>query len=192
MNVALDTHAGHQSITLEIEGDGADKLKNEAGGHRLQRISPTERRGRVHSSTVTVAVLGEGQINLDHYLRRDSENYSIEWFSGTGCGGQHRNKHQNSARITHIPTGITKSAQTRSRQNSMQEAMEAINKELDKLLAETSWNAKNDIRRDQVGTGERSDKRRTIRFQYDEAVDHLTGKRMTSKEYMRGGMDKLW
>jgi len=190
--LALDTHAGHQSVTLEIEGSGADQLDNEAGAQRLQRVPPTERRGRVHSSTVTVAVLDQSQADLGPYKRRESDDYTIEWYSGSGAGGQHRNKHQNSARITHIPTGIVKTAQTRSRQNSLQEAMSAINEELDRICGKVSWEYKNDARKEQVGSGERSDKRRTVRFQADEVVDHINGKRMTAKEYMRGGMEKLW
>ncbi len=141
---------------------------------------------------MTVAVLDQSQADLGAYLRRESGDYSIEWYSGSGAGGQHRNKHQNSARITHIPTGIVKTAQTRSRQNSLQEAMSAINAELDKLVGRVSWEYRNDTRKGQVGSGERSDKRRTVRFQADEVVDHLNGKRMSSRDYMRGGMDKLW
>lgn len=146
----------------------------------------------MHSSTVTVAVLDANQATDANYTKRNPNDYIIEWYSGSGAGGQHRNKHQNSARITHIHTGIVKTAQTRSRENSLKLAMTAINDELDRLSASLSWHTKNTIRKEQVGTGERSDKRRTIRFQDDMAVDHITGKRMTSKEYMKGNMDKIW
>ncbi len=137
-------------------------------------------------------MLDQNQVDLSLYHQRRAEDYHIEWFSGTGCGGQHRNKHQNSARVTHVPTGITKSAQTRSRQNSLQVAIMAINEELDKLAINVSGNIENATRKNQIGSGERSDKKRTIRFQADEVVDHITGKRMTAKEYMKGGMEKLW
>ena len=70
--------------------------------------------------------------------------------------------------------------------------MTAINGELDKLSGKVAGQAENNVRRTQIGNGERSDKRRTVRFQADEVVDHVTGKRMTAKEYMKGGMEKLW
>jgi peptide chain release factor 1 len=154
-------------------------------------VPPTERSGRVHSSTVTVAVLDQtAKPNI--YSQRSDEDFSIEWYSGSGAGGQHRNKHQNSCRMTHVPTGIVKSAQTRSRENSQQAAKMALCAELDKLAGTAAGEAVNGIRRAHVGSGERSDKRRTIRFQADQVVDHTTGKRMTADEYMKGGMDKLW
>jgi peptide chain release factor 1 len=146
----------------------------------------------VHSSTVTVAVLDASNADVGAFRRRDDGDYQIEWFSGTGCGGQHRNKHQNSARITHLPTGVTRSAQTRSRENSLRLAMQAINEELDRQCGHVMEQAENSTRKDQVGSGERSDKRRTVRFQHDEVIDHITGKRMTAKDYMKGGMEKLW
>lgn len=133
-----------------------------------------------------------GQIDLSQYLKRNPEDYSTEWYSGSGAGGQHRNKHMNSARITHIPTGIIRSAQTRSRQNSLQEAMTAINEELDRLCGKAAGAAENNTRRNQIGNGERSDKRRTVRFQDGSAIDHITGKRVPIEVYMKGGMDKLW
>lgn len=193
MFVALDTHAGHKSITLEIEGKGAEQLVNESGGQRIQRVPPTERRGRVHSSTVTVAVLEPGQVQLASCLRRAPDDYVIEWFNGTiGAGGQNHQKTQSCARLTHVPTGLVKTAQTRSRQNSLKLAMAAINVELDRMMTSYAQQHDNARRREQIGSGERSDKRRTIRFQHDEVVDHITGKRLSAKDYMRGGMDRLW
>ena len=97
-------------------------LDNEPGGHRIQRVPPTERKGRVHTSTVTVAVL-DPSIAQTAIQDRDLR---VEWYSGTGAGGQYRNKHQNSCRITHIPTGIQATAQCRSRENSYTEARAAI------------------------------------------------------------------
>jgi peptide chain release factor 1 len=188
-----DTYAGHNILTIEIDGKGTEQLKNEAGAQRIQRVSPTEKRGRVHSSTITVAVIGENEANIRPYLLRNKEDFLIEWYNGTiGAGGQHHQKCACCARIKHIPTGIVQTAQTRSRQNSLKLAMDAINIELDKLINKHKNSAENSIRKEQVGTGERSDKRRTIRFQHDEVIDHITGKRMTAKDYMKGGMEKLW
>ena len=171
---------------------GVELLDNESGGHRLQRVPPTERRGRVHSSTVTVAVLDDSRADVSSYMRRDRDDYTIEWYSGSGAGGQFRNKHQNSARVTHVPSGLVRTAQTRSRENSLRVAMAALNEELDRLAGAVSGRAENLIRREQVGSGQRSDKRRTIRFQHDEVIDHASGRRMSAKEYMKGFVEKLW
>ena len=91
-----------------------------------------------------------------------------------------------------LPTNITRSAQTRSRENSLKSAMSAINQELDRLANQIAGQTENAIRKGQVGSGERSDKRRTIRFQDDTVIDHITNKRMTTSAYMKGRMDELW
>ncbi len=116
----------------------------------------------------------------------------IEWYSGTGAGGQHRNKHQNSCRITHIPSGVIATAQTRSRQSSFEQAMTAIQNAVDKS-AERQYN--NNIasnRKSQVGSGMRGDKIRTYRFQDDSVQDHITGKRATCSQILKGNVDLLW
>lgn len=141
---------------------------------------------------MTVAVLGAEAADVQAYMRRDAQDYVVEWYSGSGAGGQHRNKHQNSARVTHVPTGIVRSAQTRSRENSLKFAMTAIDQELDRIAGHAANAAENTIRREQVGSGQRSDKRRTIRFQDGLVHDHATGKHMPIDRYMSGGGDALW
>ena len=101
-------------------------------------MPPTERKGRVHTSTVTVAVIDPNVVVRKEYSMRDSKDFKIEWFSGTGAGGQHRNKHQNSCRIIHIPTGLKQESQCRSRQNSQQEAMSRLLWQLDQLTESES------------------------------------------------------
>jgi protein subunit release factor A len=156
--------------------------ENEAGGHRVQRVPRTERNGRVHSSTVTVSVLpdtGQGAP-----LSVPEADLHLEWYSGSGAGGQHRNKHQNSARLRHLPTGIVVTAQCRKR--------EAL---LDRLRALSEGEAQgreNRARADQVGTGMRADKRRTYRFRDDRVQDHLTGRSAACSAVMRGRFDLLW
>jgi peptide chain release factor 1 len=189
--LALDTHAGHQSVALEIEGKGAEQLINESGAIRLQRIPPTENRGRVHSSTVTVAVLDQIAVSSE-FDRRSEDDFTIQWYSGSGAGGQNRNKVQCCVRMTHVPTGIVRTSQTRSRQNSFDNAMAEISQELDRLSGKNIDTITNDLRRNQVGSGERSDKRRTIRFQDDMVKDHITGKSMTATDFMKGKMDRMW
>jgi len=187
-----DPRNGHQSIVLDFEGPGAELLDNEAGGHRIQRIPITERGGRVHSSTVTVAVLAQSMVD-SRYQRRNADDYVIEWYSGTvGAGGQNHQKTQNCARLTHLPTGIVRTAQTRSRQNSFKAARAAIDQELDRQNHQTANAAENAVRRAQVGSGQRSDKRRTVRFQDGLVHDHVTQKSVPINVYLKGYLEKLW
>lgn len=173
-----------------VEGSDLSGLEKEAGGHRIQRVPPTERKGRVHTSTVTVAI-----VDADNPVKIDSipeAHLRIEWYSGTGAGGQHRNKHQNSCRITHIPTGTVVTAQTRSRQSSLAQALQTVQETVDKLV-KTSYN--NNIasdRKQQVGSGMRGDKIRTYRFQDDLVKDHITDCTASVKKVLAGNFDLLW
>lgn len=141
---------------------------------------------------MTVAVIG--QLHTDQpYDRRSDSDFRIEWFSGSvGAGGQNHQKTQNCARVTHVPTGLVRIAQTRSRQNSLKAALAAINADLNRLAANSANAAENDVRRKQVGSGERSDKRRTFRFQDGLVHDHITGKSSTVSRVMNGCLDLLW
>lgn len=176
-------------ISLEVEGEDLTELNNETGGHRIQRVPPTERKGRVHTSTVTVAVI-DPQTRVE--VQFNERDFNIDWYSGTGAGGQHRNKHQNSCRITHIPTGIVATAQCRSRENSLNEARATI---LDRLNGRAAGEANAEqagIRKAQVGSGMRGDKRRTYRFQDDTVKDDVTGKTASVKKIMAGNFPLLW
>jgi len=154
----------------------------------LQRIPPTERKGRVHTSTVTVAIIDPTE-KVEEYPDSD---FKIEWYSGTGAGGQFRNKHQNSCRITHIPTGKVATAQHRSRQNSLDSAK----CNLVSLLQEQNKQKRNfevsSIRKEQVGSGMRGDKIRTYRMQDDIVKDHITGKSASVEKVLKGNFDLLW
>ena len=116
----------------------------------------------------------------------------IEWYSGTGAGGQHRNKHQNSCRITHIPTGLLATAQCRSRENSLAEARKTIEERLDILVKTNYNNTISSDRRQQVGSGMRGDKIRTYRFQDDVVKDHMSEKSASVKKVLAGNFDLLW
>lgn len=184
--------AGHQTITLEIEGKDLSGLDKEIGGHRIQRVPPTETRGRVHSSTITVSVLGNFDAN-QKYLMRTESDFSLSYYSGkVKAGGQNHNKTQNCIRITHIPTGIVKAAQSRSRENSYQNAFQALNLELDRLAALSKNNAENITRRGQIGSGERSDKRRTWRFQEGRVIDHELNRQAQIDQLLKGNFQALW
>ena len=173
-----------------VEGTDLSGLENECGGHRIQRIPPTERKGRVHTSTVTVAVIDS--VSGQTAVTIPNSDLKIEWYSGTGAGGQHRNKHQNSCRITHIPSGVIATAQTRSRQTSYDQALSAIQTSVDSML-KRHYNSIIAIdRKQQVGSGMRGDKVRTYRFQDDVVKDHLTNKTASVKKVLAGNFDLLW
>ncbi len=170
-------------------------MESEAGGHRLQRVPPTEKRGRVHSSTVTVAVLEEGiREPQGAWGKRALADFRVDWFNGTTkAGGQHHQKNATCCRLTHIPTGLVRTSQTRSRENSQKEAMAAMLEELDRQSALSLGRERNGIRKEQVGTGERAGrKRRTWRFQEDVVLDHETGKRARASEAIGGKLEGLW
>jgi peptide chain release factor 1 len=175
-------------VFIEVTGVDLSKLQNEAGGHRIQRVPPTERKGRVHTSTVTVAIT-DPELRVEEYKESD---FRIEWYSGTGAGGQHRNKHQNSCRMTYLPTGQTATAQCRSRQNSLESAKQAL---LETLNSQARREFKQNLdidRKLQVGSGMRGDKIRTYRLQDDSVKDHNTGASATVSKVMRGYFDLMW
>jgi len=139
---------------------------------------------------VTVAVIDPTE--SQRAVAIPSIDLKIEWYSGTGAGGQHRNKHQNSCRITHIPSGLVATAQTRSRQNSYNLAIQNIEKELDTAAKRQYNNQIASTRKDQVGSGMRGDKIRTYRFQDDRVQDHITQKVASTKRVLQGNFDLLW
>ena len=164
-------------------------LNKESGGHRIQRISPTEKRGRVHSSTVTVAVVNPLEQKRIEYNDRD---FRIEWYSGSGAGGQHRNKTQNCCRLIHIPSGTMATAQCRSRENSFTEAKAALLERINRASLSASYAELSSSRKQQVGSGQRGDKVRTYRFQDDVVKDHNSGNSVSCQKVLSGHFDLLW
>lgn len=120
------------------------------------------------------------------------QDCKISWFSGTGPGGQNRNKVQASCRVTHLPSGTMVTAQTRSRKNSLNQAMSELKARLKLSTDGLNSNTLNSQRREQVGSGQRGDKKRTVQFQHNTATDHETNKRCTVEQYMRGETFRLW
>lgn len=141
---------------------------------------------------MTVAVIDCNDRSSEKFQKRSEADFKIEWYSGTGCGGQHRNKHQNSARVTHLPTGIVETAQCRSRETSLSTAMSQLNTRLNQLANQDHHLLVTLDRKVQVGSGMRGDKIRTYRFQDDVVQDHRSGKKQLTTKVMSGHFDLLW
>jgi peptide chain release factor 1 len=172
-------------LVFRVIGNRAQSVfQNEPGGHRWQRIPPTEKRGRVQTSTITVAVLPE-PTETEVSVRLSD----LEWTTcrGSGPGGQHRNKTESAVQVKHIPSGIFVRCETeRSQQQNKNTAMATLKARLWQIQKDIHMGQRVSDRKAQVGSGMRGDKRRTIRCQDGVVTDHLTGKRWRLKEYMRG------
>lgn len=120
------------------------------------------------------------------------EDLRIDWFSGTGAGGQHRNKCQNSCRVTHMPSGLIETRQGRKRSSNLSQAKAALEQRLSEARKSHGDASRAADKKQQVGSGMRADKVVTIRMQDDRVTHHGTGKTMSAKQYMAGKMDKLW
>ena len=122
----------------------------------------------------------------------DDDHFRVEWFSGTGAGGQHRNKKQNSCRLIHIPTGIVESRQGRKRASNLRDAKDALLKRLINAESSQASSVATSIKKAQIGSGMRGDKIRTYRFQEDRVVDHQSGKKANCSKVLKGWFEKLW
>lgn len=146
----------------------------------------------MHTSTVTVSVTNAMIKANDKYAKRTDDDFKIEWFSGTGKGGQHRNKHQNSCRIYHLPTNLVETCQGRKRDANKRTAMSALINKLDRLSAHESSIKLGNEKKKQKGSGMRGDKIRTYRFQDDIVNDHQTGRKTKCSKIMKGRFSLIW
>lgn len=165
---------GFKEIVFSIEGEGAySKLKFESGVHRVQRIPSTEANGRIHTSTVTVAVLPEVE-EVDVTI--NPSDLRIDTYRASGAGGQHINKTDSAIRITHLPTGIVVSCQDeRSQYKNKDKAMKVLRSKLYEIAQEEQNSMVAEERKNQVGTGDRSERIRTYNYPQGRVTDHRIG-----------------
>jgi peptide chain release factor 1 len=160
---------------------------NESGGHRWQRIPPTERHGRVQTSTITVAVMHEP--NESEFFLNPAD---LDWKTtrGSGAGGQNRNKVESAVVLTHIPTKtIVRCESERSQHQNRANALSVMRARLSEAARSSALSDRNDTRKALVGSGMRGDKIRTIRCQDGIVMDHKTGRKMQLDKYLRGIFD---
>mgnify|MGYP002545353442 CR=1 FL=1 len=165
---------GYKEISFMISGEGAySRLKYESGVHRVQRVPETEAQGRIHTSTVTVAVLPEAE---DVEIEINPTDLQIDTFRASGAGGQHINKTESAIRITHIPTGVVVECQDeRSQYKNKDKAMKVLKSRLLEAKMQEQTDAMAQERKTQVGTGDRSERIRTYNYPQGRLTDHRIG-----------------
>lgn len=192
-NISETELGGIKEISFMVEGEGAySRLKFEAGGHRVQRVPVTESGGRIHTSAATVAVLPEvGEIDF----RLDMNELRIDTFRSSGAGGQHVNKTESAIRITHLPTGTVVECQDeRSQYKNKDRAMQILRSKLYEAEQARQNAEVASQRRNQIGSGDRSERIRTYNFPQNRVTDHrLTGdnKNFNLQNIINGGLDEL-
>ncbi len=182
---------GFKEVTFMINGQGAySKLKYESGVHRVQRIPVTESGGRIHTSTATVAIMPEAE---DVDVAIDMNDCKFDVFRASGNGGQCVNTTDSAVRLTHIPTGIVISCQDeKSQLKNKDKALKVLRAKLFELELQKKQDEEAELRRSQVGTGDRSEKIRTYNFPQGRCTDHrikFTTHRL--EQVMDGGIDEL-
>jgi peptide chain release factor 1 len=191
LNASPTGLGGFKEISFLLGGEGAySRLKFESGVHRVQRVPETESQGRVHTSTVTVAVLPEVE---DVEVEISGDDLQIDTFRAGGAGGQHVNKTESAIRITHLPTGLVVECQDeRSQHKNKDRAMKILRSRLyEKMLREQTDKIASE-RKLQVGTGDRSERIRTYNFPQGRMTDHRIGLTLYKLDaVMNGDLDEL-
>lgn len=183
---------GFKEISFSIEGDGAySRLKYESGVHRVQRVPETESQGRIHTSTVTVAVLVEAD---EVELEINPTDLKIDYFRASGAGGQHINKTESAVRITYLPTNVVVECQDeRSQHKNKDKAMKILRSRIYEAMQEEQAEKIASERRTQVGTGDRSERIRTYNYPQGRLTDHRIGLTIYRLEDMlNGNLDEVF
>ena len=191
----LDSHAsdigGFKKIVFELSGKNVfSQLKYEGGVHRVQRTPETERGGRIHTSTATVAVLPKPK---ETEIKINPQDLKVETFRASGPGGQYVNRRESAIRIVHLPSGITTSSQiARTQGENRRVALEILKAKLLERREISQLGAVQKERRLQVGTAERHEKIRTYNFPQNRITDHRIKKSWHNlKVIMEGKLDKI-
>lgn len=182
---------GVKEVVFSVSGkDVYSKMKYESGVHRVQRVPETESQGRVHTSTVTVAVLPEAE---DVEVSVNENDLKIDTYRSGGAGGQHVNKTESSIRITHLPTGIVVTCQDeRSQIKNREKAMKVLKSRLYDHYNSIYQKDYAENRKSQVGTGDRSERIRTYNFPQGRVTDHRIGLTLYSLDtFMEGDIDEM-
>ena len=165
-------HGGYKEIICRVDGEGVyGRFKFESGAHRVQRVPATESQGRVHTSACTVAILPE--VDVDTSVDINPADLRIDTYRASGAGGQHINKTDSAVRITHLPTGVVVECQDeRSQHKNKAKAMALLVSRLENAKRQAQHDATSEMRRDLVGSGDRSERIRTYNFPQGRMTDH--------------------
>lgn len=192
----LDSHAtglkGFKEIVFSVSGNKVyDEFKYESGTHRVQRVPETEASGRIHTSTITVAVLPQVSDDID--LEIKPQDLRIDTYRASGHGGQHLQKTDSAVRITHIPTGFVVACQDeRSQGRNREKAMKVLRARLYEQAQSAQEKTLSDERRKQVGTADRSEKIRTYNYPQNRVTDHRANLSFYNLDIiMEGAIDKM-
>lgn len=191
MNIEETELGGIKEVQAMIKGKNAyARFKYESGVHRVQRVPETESQGRVHTSTVTVAILPEME---DTDVEINDKDIRIDLFRSSGAGGQHINKTESAIRITHFPTGIVVSCQDeRSQTQNKEKAFAMLRAKIYDYYQQQKEAEYKQNRKSQIGTGDRSERIRTYNFPQGRVTDHRIGLSLYNiEDFMNGDLDEM-
>ncbi len=188
---SLTDLGGYKEVVVHIKGKGVfGSFKRESGVHRVQRVPATEGAGRVHTSTATVAVLPEAE---DVDVQINESDLRVDVFRASGAGGQHINTTDSAVRITHIPTGVAVACQEeRSQHKNKAKALKLLKSRILAHAQEVQRAKESLARKEQIGTGERSEKIRTYNYPQNRVTDHQIDLTLKNLDFiMEGDLDEI-